>query len=673
MSVTERLVKVPMEPFSWRSVSRRSLIAIAGLVLLRAAVYVYLGAQLVMDDWGLLDQVERHGILGADLRLLRPRPLAWAVDGLVYGGIGRHPLILFLVMTVLNLVTALLVYVVGIRFVRSRTAFFVAALWVVAANHNTITVWTAAAPTLVAASLLLTGILLMTSGRWIAAAICLAVSVLAYELTIPLALAAAIIVPSAVPLHWKQRVLTAIPTLVAAVWVFKHPTYTHAAIPHPDFSLLWRAHFSDGLLGTADGPLRLVHGLGDLALVGLACCLVAWVLGERGREDGPWLALCGFAVLVLGSAGSLRVGLNQQSVGLFDRLLALSSIGSVMVLVGIAQLVWRKSRLFATAGAVVVCAAIVAGQFVSLRSWAAAGDDAIAVLHYVDAIRPEAGAPVHAAIGPQPRVHNGVPSSERDYDMFALAYRMTFGEDLGSVRTIDTTEGFEPEQPGEVAIDWTWIDNAAIFEEGVGFIAAVDVTGPGQATVYGWVEDGPPDSPPVEVEFLVDGDAVGRGVADQSRGDLAAGRPNPNHAFQQVVEVPGGTHEVCARTVGHGDLSLGCETVHVEPAGIPVGALETVEASTSGEVNIAGWAADSSAGSDPIEVRLEIEGDVTDVTADQPRTDIEAGLAWHAGPNHGFAFHPDLTSGWYTVCATALNVGEGEDVQLGGCRRLSVP
>ena len=547
----ERLVKVPMEPFSWRSVSPRAIAALAGLVLLRAAVYVHFGVQLVNDDWGFVYRaVRRHGLGNYHART---RPAAWLVESAIYNGVGPHPLVLFVIVTLLNLVAAWLLYVVTARFVRSRTAFFVAALWVLVANHNTLTVWTATAPTLFALVLVLAGVLWLTNGRWVVAAVCLGVSVLAYELTIPACLAAAFIVPSSRPLQWKQRLGTAVPTVAATLWVVTHPTYESQRIPTPDISQFWRAHFSDGLLATSSPPDHLVYLLADIVIVGLVCCLVAWVAGQRGREEGPWLALCGAFVVLLGSAGFLRVGLGPRSVGYFDRLLALSSIGSVMILVGIAQLVWRRSHLFAGVSAVLLCLVLAAGQFVSLRSWAAAGADAVDALD--------------VAVGPRLRDHNGIPSTSTDFDMLALAYDLRFGSDAGTLRTVDSPAEFVPSRPGELLLDWTWIDNAAVFDEGVGFVAAVTVPGPGQAMVYGWVEDGPPDADPVEVEFLVDGRSVGRTTADGSRADLAAslGRANPNHAFEQLVDVPGGEHEVCARTMGHGNVSLGCETVHVLP------------------------------------------------------------------------------------------------------------
>ena len=557
-----------MRPFRWGDVTWPVVGAISALVLARAALYLHLGVRHVLDDYDLLYLSDRFGVAGFITDYWRGRPVAGVVDALLFQGVGSHPLVLFAIVTVLNLAAALLLLVVLRRFVSLRTAGFVTALWVLSANHTSLTVWTATAPTVMALVLLLGGVLLLTAGRWAWAALAFALAALSYELVVPVCLVAAMIVPSAPRVSGRQRLATAAPTLGAAIWVLLHPVYEDTPFPDPDVSLLWRAHFSDGLLGTTAGPDRLVYLLGDLALLGLVGCAVAWLLGDRDREDGPWLALTGLAVMVAGSAGFLRVGLGFQAAGLFGPLLAVSPVRAAMVLVGIAQLVWRRSRPVAFVGAVGLTVAVVAGLFVSMRSWSAAGADVTAALAFVDATRPADGQVVDVAIGPYPRGHNGVPSSSSTYDMLMIANRLRSTTGVGEVRTVDGgTDAFVAQSPGERLIDWRWIDNARRFDEGVGFVASVTVSGPEEATVYGWVEDGAPDADPVEVSILVDGQEVATTTADRAREDLAAavGRPDPNHAFEATVEVAPGEHTVCARTVGHGSVPLGCEEVDVLP------------------------------------------------------------------------------------------------------------
>ncbi len=672
--LSDRLFARPVPPFSWRDVSRRAVAVLAGLVVLRSLVYAVMGARLILDDYSILLAMRVNGIGEGAPTLQWGRPMAWVADTVIYGAVGTHPLVLLAVITVLNLVAVVLLYLVMARFVRSRTAFFVAAVWVLAANHNTITVWTATAPTVLAVALLLGGILLLSNGRWVGAALCLGLSVLSYELTFPLAFVAALVLPSARPLGWRQRLAMAGAVALATGWVALDPLNSPGYHP-PALALIWRAHFSDGLLGTAAGPTRLVHYLGDLALVGAVACLVAWLAGDRDRDAGPGLALTGILVMALGSVGFVTLGLGQEGLGMQDRLLAASSVGAAMVLVGVLQLVSRHVKAAAMVAAVVLCAVLMAGQFVSLRSWARAGDDAVAVGDFVAAIAdPSDDNPVDVAVGYRHREHNGVIGISSPSGSASAAYQLRFGQDAGTLRTVTSPQEFVARTPDELLLDWDWIDNAAIFDEGVGFVAAVTVPGPGQAMVYGWVEDGSPDSAPVEVELLVDGEPAGRVTADAERADIAQalGRPNPNHAFEQAVEVPAGRHTVCVRTVGHGERSLGCTEVEVQPGGIPVGALESVTVVAPGTIEVRGWVADQSAGREPIDVEIDAGTVSQTVTADQPRPDIEPGLAWEAGPDHGFVAQLQVGTGDFTVCAVARNVGEGQDFPLGSCVPVQV-
>lgn len=671
----DRLFTTVPPPLHRSDISFMALGALVGLVVARALVYVAMGPQLILDDWSILASIEVNGIGEAAPTLQWGRPVAWLVDTVVYGAVGPHPLVLFAVITALNAAAAVLLCLVLARFFRPQTALLVAGVWVLAANHNTLTVWTATAPTVVALLLLLGGILALTDGRWAVAGVCLALSVLSYELTAPAALAAVVVLPSSRPLGVKPRAVMGGLVLLATGWVALDPL-TDPRWDVPGLPLVWRALFSDGLLGTAGGPSRLVHYLGDLVLVGVVVAVVAWLVGRRDREDGPALVLWGLLVIALGSLAILNLGLGQEGIGMQDRLLAVSSIGAAMVLVGVLQLAWHHLRAAAVVAGVALVLVLVAGQFVSLRSWARAGEDALAVQRFVAAVSdPSPDRPVDVVVGPGSREHNGVIGISEDSGSAAASYLLRFGEGAGRLRMVSTPAELVPVTPDERVFDWQWIDHAAFFDEGVGFVAAVTVPGPGQATVYGWVEDGPPEADPVEVAFTVDGREVARTVADRERLDIAdaLGRSDPAHAFEQVVEVPAGTHTVCARTVGHGDVSLGCEEVDVQPGGLPVGAVESATVVGPGTVEVRGWAADPSAGAEAIEVEVTVGPVTQTVSADQPRPEIEETLAFPGGPDHGFVARVPVGAGNYAACAVAKNVGEGEDQPLGTCVPVTVP
>lgn len=564
----DRVFAHPPAPLTRGDVSLRAVAVLVGLVALRGLVYVAQGAELLSDDWSVLASIEVNGVAEAAPTLQWGRPVAWLVDTVLYGAVGPHPLVLFAVITALNAVVAVLLFLVLGRFVRSSSALAVAVVWVLAANHNTLTVWSATAPTVVALALLLGGVLALTTGRWPLAGVLLALSVLSYELTAPPAIAAVVLLPAARPLGWRPRAAMGALVVLATAWV-AHDPLTDPRWDVPGVDLVWRALFSDGLLGTADGPTRLVHYLGDLVLVGVVVAVVAYLLGERDREDGPVLVLWGVAVIALGSLAWLNLGLGQEGIGMQDRLLAVSSIGAAMVLVGVLQLAWRHLRGAAVVAAVLLVGVLVIGQFVSLRAWARAGEDAIALQRFLALVAdPSPDAPVDVTVGSGLREHNGVIGIDEGNGSAAGAYLLAFGEGSGRLRLVRDEAEFVPVLPGERLIDWRWVDNfAAIDGDGIGFVAAVTVPGPGQATVFGWADRGPDGGEPVEVEITVDGDVVGRVVATAERPDvaLALGRDDPAHFFELAVDVPAGDHAVCARVVD--GPSLGCDAAEdVQPA-----------------------------------------------------------------------------------------------------------
>ncbi|MBL8779222.1 MAG: hypothetical protein JNK12_25085 [Acidimicrobiales bacterium] len=669
----DRLFHRSVDPFSRAAVSLRAVAALLGLVALRGLVYVALGPQLILDDWSILAAIEVNGVGEAAPTLQWGRPVAWLVDTVLYGAVGPHPLVLFAVITALNAGAAVLLYLVLGRFFRSQTALLVAGVWVLAANHNTLTVWSATAPTVVALLLLLGGILALTNGRWVVAGACLALSVLSYELTAPAALAAVVLLPSSRPLGWQPRAVMGGLVVLATGWVALDPL-TDPRWDVPGLALVWRALFSDGLLGTAGGPTRLVHYLGDLVLVGVVVAIVAWLVGRRDREDGPVLVLWGLLVIALGSLAILNLGLGQEGIGMQDRLLAVSSIGAAMVLVGVLQLVWQHLRAAAVVAGVALVVVLAAGQFVSLRSWARAGEDALAVQRFVAAVAdPSPDRPVDVVVGAETREHNGVIGISEGSGSAAASYLLRFGEGSGRLRLVATPAEMVAVSPGERVLDWRWIDNFAVLaDDGVGFLAAVTVPGPGQATLYGWADSVPQASDPLEITFTVDGEEVGRTLADRERIDIAEaiGRTETTHAFEDTIEVPAGTHTVCASAEGR---SLGCEEVEVQAGGFPVGAVESATVVSAGTVEVRGWAADPSVGAEPIEVEVTVGSVTQTVVADQPRPDIEGALGFAGGPDHGFVAQVAVGTGNYTACAVAQNVGEGEDQPLGTCVPVVVP
>src|SRR5699024_7649910 len=127
-------------------------------------------------------------------------------------------------------------------------------------------------------------------------------------------------------------------------------------------------------------------------------------------------------------------------------------------------------------------------------------------------------------------------------------------------------------------------------------IGALDVVAGGDARidVAGWAID-PDTAAPIDVHVYVDGQGVPL-TASVPRPDVGRAGPGygDRHGFSASISAGAGAHPVCAyginRGVG-GNSLLGCRTVTVT-AGDPVGTLDAVTRTASGDVLVAGWAID---------------------------------------------------------------------------------
>lgn len=133
-----------------------------------------------------------------------------------------------------------------------------------------------------------------------------------------------------------------------------------------------------------------------------------------------------------------------------------------------------------------------------------------------------------------------------------------------------------------------------------------------------------------------------------------------NHGFDKTVALAPGTYRVCAwaRNVGDGRNSvLGCKQALV--TWNPRGGLDSVTVAR-GTVSVKGAAVDVNATA-PISV---------DVFSDGTKLGrLTAGAALHSG--HGYVGTFPFPQGTHTVCVTGINVGPGQDTQL-GCRTVTL-
>ena len=180
-----------------------------------------------------------------------------------------------------------------------------------------------------------------------------------------------------------------------------------------------------------------------------------------------------------------------------------------------------------------------------------------------------------------------------------------------------------------------------------GFVGGLDVSGVA----------GDPDGPgPRAVTVEVDG--VRRQTVSTGAG---------NEYSATVLGVTGGRKRLCMIVSNSGvgaDTRTDCWSIDVAGAS-PYGSLDV--ASLSGAAfTLQGWAFDPES-TDPLAVHITYDGRlVWPTAADQPRGDVAAAFPGY-GDRRGFRFVVNAPKGRHTVCAVAINVGQGGNNTL-GCR-----
>ncbi|MBL8778924.1 MAG: hypothetical protein JNK12_23550 [Acidimicrobiales bacterium] len=649
---------------------------VVALVLLRAAFYALRGAGFFQDDFHFVYDTQVHGWFGSvqGAHKLESRPGMWLHFNVLYGLAGDHPLVLFALVTFLNVVAAVLLYLVLVRLLPGRLPLAVTVVWVAVANHTSLTVWGASSQALMSVLLLLAGVLCLTDGRWLPAALCFAASVLCYQVTIPLAVVAALLVPSARPLTEAARLRVVAAVGLAAVWLITHPTYP-TELRVPDVGLLWSAHFGTGLFGTVGPPTWLRDGVAVLVLVGVILCVVAWLRGARSWQEGPSLVLAGLAVWGLGLAYLVSTPdfVDVGDHGWVDRLYAASSLGSAMVLVGIGVFVWRRQRMVALVGAGAFAALCLYGQAVALGSWSDAGQDVVALMDELGRAVEDPGA-TSFAVGPSLPPRNGVYSLETVSATYALF--LAHGDRGGSVFIANHPDEFDfrVREEARVPIEWpAFLDVPVDTLPSLGSIGLAD-QGPGGLYLDGWAVQ-PGGRGPADVDVYVDGGDEPWATmtdVDLPREDLELVRGfGADHGFAQVVTGPPlaeGERSVCLRVAGvpGDDAEIGCAAVTVRSE--PWVEIVSAEPVADG-VQLIGWAIDPDT-ADPTQVVASVDGgpEVDLGLVANERGDVN-GTHPGYGPFHGFDLILPAGPGPHQVCA----VGVRPDGSRGRATCVDVP
>jgi hypothetical protein len=207
-----------------------------------------------------------------------------------------------------------------------------------------------------------------------------------------------------------------------------------------------------------------------------------------------------------------------------------------------------------------------------------------------------------------------------------------------------------------------------------GSIDAVSA-GLGTVTVRGWAVDRAKSATSTSVRVTVGGSVVGTVPAASARADVNRRLGvRGNHGYSgSVVATKYGKQSLCvtALSLTRGkDVSLGCRTVSIgNPS--PVGSFDSVTA-TPGTLTVRGWAFDPDTASAASDVMITVGGTRTGtVHTDVTRSDVNR--VHRVTGTHGFATALATTkTGTQSVCAVAVNVGNGSDKQL-ACRTATIP
>ncbi len=159
---------------------------------------------------------------------------------------------------------------------------------------------------------------------------------------------------------------------------------------------------------------------------------------------------------------------------------------------------------------------------------------------------------------------------------------------------------------------------------------------PGAVRLTGWALDGN-DTSPLDIHVYADGQFLGLGRADETRGDIAARYPwaGADHGFDLTLALSPGRHVVCAFAInlGLGDQNpqLGCIVVAND---VPFGWLDVAERVPEG-IHLKGWSIDPAAPSSSPDVYVEVGwGFAGTIPTGVPNAGVAA--TYPVGGNHGF-------------------------------------
>jgi hypothetical protein len=194
----------------------------------------------------------------------------------------------------------------------------------------------------------------------------------------------------------------------------------------------------------------------------------------------------------------------------------------------------------------------------------------------------------------------------------------------------------------------------------------------GSLVITGWSYD--PEGAPAEIHVYVDGrpTVVRTGMP---RSDVQAAYPaaGPSAGFSVTLGPLAAGAKACVYSVDTVALGnnwlVGCQTL---PHRTPVGWVDSVAETTTGQLRLSGWALDQSAPLAPLDVHVYVDRRaVAGISASGARADVASAYP-AAGPAHGFDATISAAPGKHEVCAYAINVGFRGQNPLLGCRTVTL-
>jgi hypothetical protein len=424
----------------------------AALAVITAAVYLpYLvrGTGFVQDDWYALGNAHFYGAFhAAGPSQETARPGAWLVYAALFGGAGAHPLVHLLLLEALDLAAGVLLYRLVRRFLSGGIAAATAVIWLVLPNHTAPEVWSSGANIALSAVLLLGGLLVLTGdatgARRALALAALAGAILCYEASAPIAalgVLAAVWPRGGRPFDRSLFARGAVAVALPCGWILTH-WHPDKHTGRSDLGLALPGHFGWGIV--PDGGLATVVLLAACAGITLALGRVSLPSFRVGAGAAEWAVLAGVVVIAAGLLPFARYAYEPLGVG--DRAMFLSSMGGALVLAGIGAILHRVRSAIAVVAAAVLLAGAGTARVQRAGHWAAAADDATAIVAAVQAAVPQPHGPI--VVGPSPVEHGDVAAFQ-DASHLRLALALAYDDPTVTAVLTHSVAEFEREPAGQ--------------------------------------------------------------------------------------------------------------------------------------------------------------------------------------------------------------------------------